>query len=165
MPAKNPVIGVVVPEATHAAIKRLAALQGRSKSAVVRDFLVETTPVLERISSMLEMALRAEGQWPAELVTKLEKMQEGLEGQALLAMDALDLAAADMQAQRRGAAGRRGKPNPPTTNRGVTPPKQTRNTSHSDKPPQQQGLDLRKVGRPPAGAERPKRRVRRRGRR
>lgn len=148
MPAKNPVIGVVVPEATHAAIKRLAALQGRSKSAVVRDFLVETTPVLERIAAMLELAYKAEGQWPAELVTKLEGMQAGLEQQALGAMEALDVAEADMRAHRRGAAGRRrATPNPPMTNRGVT-----------DTPtPHQPTLDLRKVGRPPAGAERRKR--------
>lgn len=154
MPAKNPVIGVVVPKATHAAIKRLAALQGRGMSAVVREFLVETTPVLERIAGMLEMALKAEGQWPAELVDKLERMQAGIEGQALMVMDSMDVTAADMAAHRRGAPGRRRTPNPPMTNRGVT-----------DTPtPHQPTLDLRKAGRPPAGAERRKK-LTRRGRR
>jgi hypothetical protein len=146
MPAKNPVIGVVVPEATHAAIKRVAALQGRSKSAVVRDFLVETTPILERIAAMLELAYKAEGQWPADLVSKLERMQAGLEINALGAMEALDVATADMAAHRRGAPGRRAEPNPPMTNRGVT----------DTRTPHQPALDLRKVGRPPAGAERRK---------
>jgi hypothetical protein len=122
VPAKNPVIAVVMPEATHAAIKRLAALQGRSKSAVVREFLVETTPVLERIAGMLELALTAQGKWPADLVSKLEAMQTGLEGQALGAMDLLDLAEADMKSARSADHGRPRKgTNPPMTNRGVTP--------------------------------------------
>ena len=150
MPAKNPVIGVVVPEATHAAIKRLAALQGRSKSAIVRDFLVETTPVLERVAAMLELAHKAEGQWPADLVKKLERMQAGLEVTALGAMGTLDMATADMRAHGTGAASRRRQPDPPITNRGVTP----------TPGPHQPSLDLRKVGRPPAGAERAKKRSR-----
>lgn len=126
MPAKNPVVGVVLPEATHAAIKRLAALQGRSKSAVIREFLVETTPVLERIAAMLELAYKAEGKWPAELVAKLERMQSGLEVDALGAMEALDVAQADMEAARSAAHARLRRPHPPTTNRGVTPTKTNR---------------------------------------
>jgi len=124
LPAKNPVIAVVVPEATHAAIKRLAALQGRSSSAVVREFLVETTPVLERIAGMLELAYKAEGKWPADLVKKLEGMQSGLETLALGAMGQMDVVEADMEAARSAAHARPPKgTNPPMTNRGVTPPR------------------------------------------
>jgi hypothetical protein len=88
----------------------------------VREFLVETTPVLERIAGMLELALTAQGKWPADLVSKLEAMQTGLEGQALGAMELLDLAEADMQSARSAehVPPRKGK-NPPMTNRGVTP--------------------------------------------
>lgn len=121
MPAKNPVIGVVVPVATYAAIKRLAALQGRSRSAVVRDFLVETTPLLERIGGLLELAHSAQGKWPADVVAKLEALQSGLEGQALGAMDAMDVVLADGANPRSGLPGRpAGAPIPPMTNRGVT---------------------------------------------
>ena len=129
MPAKNPVIGVVVPTATYAAVKRLAALQSRGMSAVVRDFLVETTPVLERVAAMLELAYKAEGKWPAEMVHKLESLQTDMEREALAAMGNLDMFEADMEAHAKAAAGRRRRPpNPPMTNRGVTPPRKTPRT-------------------------------------
>lgn len=120
VPAKNPVIAVVMPEATHAAIKRLAALQGRSKSAVVRDFLVETTPLLERIGGLLALAHKAQGKWPADVVAKLEALQNGLEGQALGAMDSMDMVLAD--GARAQSAAPVADPDPPMTNRGVKTP-------------------------------------------
>lgn len=58
MPAKNPVIGVVIPRSVDAAIRRLAAVRGCSRSAVVRDFLIEVEPVFIRVAKLLDMAAR-----------------------------------------------------------------------------------------------------------
>jgi hypothetical protein len=90
MPNVNPRISVVLPKSTYATLARLAALQGRSRSAVARDFLVEVEPVLQRIAGMLELASQAQGQWPREFVAKLVAVQEHLEGEALKVMTQLD---------------------------------------------------------------------------
>ena len=114
----------------------------------MRDFLEEVAPVLTRTANLLELAMKAEGKWPKELVTKLERMQSGLELTALGAMEAMDMVAADAQASARSSAAARppSPPNPPTTNRGVNPPKRTRT------PPRQKALKLKPM--------RPRRRVR-----
>jgi hypothetical protein len=121
MPATNPVVAAVVPKETAAVIKRLARLQGRSQSAVMRDFLVELTPVLSRVAGLIELAQKAQGDWPRELIEKMESAQSELEQTALAAMSQLDTVAADAQAHSKGA-GRRRRPNqPPSSNRGVKP--------------------------------------------
>jgi len=122
-------VQVMLTPATAATIKRLARIQGRSRSAVVRDFLDEVAPVLDRTANLLELALSAQGKWPKELVAKLERIQNGLEGQALMAMDSMDIVLADGAAPRSGAPGpkRRTSINPPATNRGVTTNTRTRN--------------------------------------
>lgn len=116
-------VQVMLTPATAAAIKRLAALQGRSRSAVVRDFLDEVAPVLNRAANLLELALSAQGTWPKELVAKLERIQSGMESHALLAMDAMgnDLTAELTGRSPVAGRGKRTPPNPPTSNRGVTP--------------------------------------------
>lgn len=90
MPNVNPRISVVLPKSTYATLARLAALQGRSRSAVARDFLVEVEPVLQRVAAMLELASQAQGQWPREFVEKLAAAQDQLEGEALKLMTQLD---------------------------------------------------------------------------
>lgn len=59
-------------------------------SAVVRDFLVETTPVLERISNLLDLAARADRTALKSWAADLEAAQGGLELSALDAMAQLD---------------------------------------------------------------------------
>lgn len=120
-------VQVMLTPASAATIKRLAKLQGRSRSAVVRDFLDEVAPVLDRTANLLELALKAQGKWPKDLVAKLERMQTGLEATALTHMDHLDMLMADGPAHRRSAGhGQRKPDSPPTTNRGVTTRKRTR---------------------------------------
>lgn len=115
-------VQVMLTPATAATIKRLARIQGRSRSAVVRDFLDEVAPVLDRTANLLELALSAQGKWPKDLVAKLERIQNGLEGQALMAMDSMDMALADGAIPQSGMPGgrRQSSRNPPATNRGVT---------------------------------------------
>lgn len=127
MPNLSERVQVMLTPASAATIKRLARLQGRSRSAVVRDFLDEVAPVLDRTANLLELALSAQGKWPKQLVAKLERMQAGLEATALTHMDHMDLLLADGSAHHRGAVRRkRPAPNPPMTNRGVTNRKRTK---------------------------------------
>jgi len=69
---------------------------------------------------MLDLALRAQGKWPGDMVQRLEGMQAGLETLALSAMQELDGGAADLRSAQRAAAGPRLPSYPPMTNRGVT---------------------------------------------
>jgi len=108
---------VIVPADVAATIRHLAALQQRSASAVLRDFIIEVHPVLKRVEGLLELAMTAQGKWPKELVSKLEAMQSGLEVHALGAMGQLDGFGSDMEAARSAAHGR--VKNPPRSNRGV----------------------------------------------
>lgn len=110
---------VMLTPATATAVKRLAKLQGRSSSAVARDFLDEARPLFERIAGLLELAQKAEGKWPKELLTRMEAMQGQLEHAALEAMETLDTVAADAAAHRRGAQHGRRRAKPPSSNRGV----------------------------------------------
>lgn len=90
MPAKNPVIAVVVPKDVASTVQRLAALRGTSKSAVIREFLIETQPVLDRIANLLDMAARADKTALKRWAKDLETAQGELEVSALDAMASLD---------------------------------------------------------------------------
>lgn len=121
-PSQNPPtvrLQVMVSPEIATTVRKLATLQKRSSSAVLRDFIEEVHPVLARVASLLELATHAQGKWPAAVVTRLEKMQSELEATALTAMDALDLVAADAPAAA-GAVRRGRRQSPPMTNRGVT---------------------------------------------
>lgn len=120
MPAKNPVLGVVVPREVYAAISRVAALRGVSRSSVVRDFLIETVPVLERVANLLDLAARTDRTALKEWAKTLEQAQSDIERDALEAMARLDdaqgslelikpgrpPAGADRKRTRRGRSGR-----------------------------------------------------------
>lgn len=123
MPAKNPVIAVVVPREVNAVVTRLAALRGVSKSAVVRDFLIETTPVLERVANMLDLAARTDRTALKEWAKTLEASQTEAEKSATALLAGFDdaqrelellkpgrpPAGADRKRTRSGRPGRAGK--------------------------------------------------------
>jgi len=108
LPNINPRLSVVLPRSTFATVARLAALQGRSRAAVVRDFLTEAEPVLSRVAGMLELAAKAQGEWPRDFVAELERAQGELEGKALEAMGQLDAFADRMD--RAAGSGRQSRP-------------------------------------------------------
>lgn len=90
MPAKNPIIAVVVPPDVHATIRRVAGLRGTSRSAVVREFLIETKPVLDRVANLLDLAARADKTALKAWAADLESAQADIEKSALGAMAGLD---------------------------------------------------------------------------
>jgi hypothetical protein len=78
---------VILPKDVMSVVTKLAKLQGRSRSAVARDFLVEVAPVLARVANTLEAAATMDAAGRAKLVRNLEAAQDALEGQAELALD------------------------------------------------------------------------------
>jgi hypothetical protein len=125
-PSPNPPnserVQVMLPPEAARTFRQLAALQKRSTSALLREFLVEIAPVMQRTLNLLTLAQTAQTQWPKDVARRLEHAQDSLELTALGAMGTLDLVHAEAT-QPKPKAGRVAKPSPlpPLTNRGVTP--------------------------------------------
>lgn len=94
MAAVNPRIAVYLPKHVAATIRRLAGLRGVSRSAVIRDFLVDAEPVMARVANLLDLAARSDRSALKEWAVTLEAAQGGLEADATAAMATM----ADMEA-------------------------------------------------------------------
>lgn len=90
MPSTSPRLQVILPPEVMAVIARLAKLQGRSRSAVARDFLTEVAPVLGRVATTLEAAAAMDATGRAKLVRSLEAAQAALEPMAAQAHRTLE---------------------------------------------------------------------------
>jgi Ribbon-helix-helix protein, copG family len=86
VPAVNPRIAVYLPRNVAATVQRLAALRGVSRSAVIRDFLVEAEPVMARVANLLDLAARSDRNALKEWAVTLEAAQSGLEADATAAL-------------------------------------------------------------------------------
>lgn len=109
MPAVNPRIAVYLPRSTAMAIRRLAGLRGVSRSAVIRDFLVEAEPVLVRIANLLDLAARTDRTALKAFAAELEGAQSQVESHALDAMATLERAEADLGGRAGGKRQRRSR--------------------------------------------------------
>lgn len=94
MAAVNPRIAVYLPKNVAATIRRLAGLRGVSRSAVIRDFLVDAEPVMARVANLLDLAARSDRSALKEWAVTLEAAQGGLEADATSALATM----ADMEA-------------------------------------------------------------------
>lgn len=101
MPSVNPRIAVYLPKSTAAAVQRLAGLRGVSRSAVIRDFLVEAEPVLQRVANLLDLAARSDRNALKEWATTLEAGQSSLEASAATAMATMGDMEADLAKPKR----------------------------------------------------------------
>lgn len=117
MPNVNPRLQVILPRDVHATIVRLARVQGRSSSAVARDFLTEAAPILARVAATLEAAQAMDTKGRARFKRSLEAAQAQIEIQADRATETMDrsftpiVEAAGVRRRRtRGPAGRRKTP-------------------------------------------------------
>lgn len=108
MPAINPRIAVYLPRSTAATIQRVAGLRGVSRSAVIRDFLVEAEPVLVRIANLLDLAARTDRTALKDWAETLETAQGDMEKTLLDATAQMDDLAADMAKHPKPARGQRG---------------------------------------------------------
>lgn len=107
MAAVNPRIAVYLPKNVAATIRRLAALRGVSRSAVIRDFLVDAEPVMARVANLLDLAARSDRSALKEWAVTLEAAQGGLEADATAALATMAAMESDLggtpQARRRRA--------------------------------------------------------------
>jgi hypothetical protein len=70
MPHVNPRIQVVLPPETKAAIEVVSRLRRMPQSAVIRELLVQATPVLAEIARALEEANRA----PERAISRMARL-------------------------------------------------------------------------------------------
>lgn len=91
MPTTNPRIYVTLNKRTFRTIAELAHLQRRSHSAVVRELLEETEPVLARVAKLMRLASRNKG-YAKALARDLERAQSEIELAGLEGWEALDRA-------------------------------------------------------------------------
>jgi hypothetical protein len=113
---KLPRIALSLPADTLAILAILSTLQKRPRSAIAADLLVEMTPALQRIATLLEAATKNRARLPHDTAAKLNELEALLQHTAEFGLDRLAVAvqaAADEPAHRRGAAGRRRRPRPP----------------------------------------------------
>lgn len=107
MPAVTPRLAVYLPKHVAATVRRLAGLRGVSRSAVVRDFLIEAEPVMQRVANLLELAARSDRTALKEWARDLEAAQGEMEATATTALATLGdmetaLRASDRPRRRRG---------------------------------------------------------------
>lgn len=107
MPSVTPRLAVYLPKHVAATVRRLAGLRGVSRSAVVRDFLIEAEPVMQRVANLLELAARSDRTALKEWAAELEQAQSGMEASATMGLAKLgDMEAAlretDRPRRRRG---------------------------------------------------------------
>lgn len=109
--ASKTVIRSVVPKTVAATIDRMAKASGKSRSAVIADFLVEVEPAIKRLAGMLEVAKAQQSLFPKSAVAELEVALDQLSGNATDVLDrlegALQLPLSD--AKEEGARGQRGR--------------------------------------------------------
>ena len=93
MPAKNPVFKVVLPKRVATTLKRLAAAGDKSRSAVIRDLLVQAEPSLRRVAGLLEVANRERDQLGFDDAQALAEAMDRLNGDSTAVVPMLEEAA------------------------------------------------------------------------
>jgi hypothetical protein len=134
MPTSNPRISVTLQPALAAILRELSALSGNSQSALIAELLEQSTPILERVVTVLRAASTIKGQANAEIAASLEAAQTRLETQLGLQLGEFDegtrpiLEEAEAIRRRRSRTGTRpsqaeppAAQKTPVSNRGVTP--------------------------------------------
>jgi hypothetical protein len=125
MPTVKPRITITVDENQHRLLSTLAELQGVSMSSIVVDFLDTVTPVLERLTVILQSAKNAPENAREELRKNLNAAEASFLPVAHEMMGQLDLlvsVAGGGDAACRAAppaVAQPAEPRPPTSNRGV----------------------------------------------
>jgi hypothetical protein len=97
---------------TDATLAKLAMLQRRPKAAIAADLLTEMQPALERITALLEVAMRNRERLPSDTAQRLQSLEELLGHTAAFGLERLEAAVtppAASEPARRRSAGRRGR--------------------------------------------------------
>ena len=90
MAKARPRIAVTLPANTIATLDKLSRLQRRPKSAIAADLLVEMTPALVRITSLLEAAIANRSKLPSDTAARFEELEKTLLTAATYGLDRMD---------------------------------------------------------------------------
>lgn len=85
--ASKTIIRAVVPKTVAATIGRMAVVTGKSRSAIISEFLTEAEPAIRRLAGMLEVAKSQRSMFPGTTVAELEAALDELSGNATEVMD------------------------------------------------------------------------------
>lgn len=152
MPATNPRISVTVTPSVEAALARLSAATGQSKSSFIADLLESSMPVIERMATVIEAAKQAKDTLKSQTLKDMEEAESRLHDMLGVTMDIFNestepiLKEADrVQRRARGARSEAGRPaasrapqgkagaatptQPPYVTRGSGTPKQGKGAS------------------------------------
>ena len=145
MPTQNPRITITLTPALHAQLRRLSELTGNSQSALVAELLEGSTPVFDRLITVLTAAQEAKDSLRQRFASDLDAGQAKLEKQLGLALDTFDTATKGLLEQaeavkrrsRKGAAGDGGAPR-----RGAVPAPAARASEGGPTPMSNRGVRL-----------------------
>jgi hypothetical protein len=87
MPATNPRISVTVTPSVEAALARLSAATGQSKSSFIADLLETSMPVLERMATVIEAAKQAKDTLKSQTLKDMEEAESRLHDMLGVTMD------------------------------------------------------------------------------
>jgi hypothetical protein len=105
--ASKTIIRAVVPKSVAMTIDRMAKASGKSRSAVIAEFLVEVEPAFKRLAGMLEVAKAQQSLFPKSAVADLEAALDDLSGNAVEVLDKVDKALQlPLEARREGGSAR-----------------------------------------------------------
>lgn len=96
MATEKPRITITLEPNEHAVLQRLAQLQGRSMSGILREFMGEVLPILEKVADALEIAQRASSDARAKFVKAAADAEEELRPLAEFTKNQFDMFAAEM---------------------------------------------------------------------
>ena len=81
------IIRAVVPKTVAHTIRRMALVSGKSRSAIIAEFLTEAEPALRRLAGMLEVAKSQRSLFPKAAVAELDTALDQLSGDATAVLD------------------------------------------------------------------------------
>lgn len=79
MPATSPRICITMNDETHAALKRLSAVQGRPLASVIREMLDDAAPTVDALADSMEALKAAEASARAGIAGTLSEVAHELE--------------------------------------------------------------------------------------
>jgi len=97
MPAVNPRVQVTLTSPQHDLLRRLAALQKRSMSAVLSELFETVYPALERVAVVLQAAARAQESQRQGLIESTKQAERDMRPHVAAAMGQMDLLAQEFE--------------------------------------------------------------------
>lgn len=123
MATEKPRITITLEPREHEVLQRLSKLQGRSMSGVLREFLGEVTPILEKTVTALELVQRSSADARAKFVKAAAQAEEELRPLAEFVGNQFDTFAAEIgrvvEREERTAAATRDETGPRTARAGT----------------------------------------------